>query len=163
MCIISFLCVCEISADFSHSHQGETRGNWLKFRRDTKKGSDQFTNFNLFLVILLKFGSLFYTRAIPYKPYKAPHCLGYPCFDSLLAEFVPILASVVCWSKLILNSVEGNGVLEKHFYSRQVLVNHRLPGADRGFCERGSSLWFSLFDFQNHLANSFLSFSCEQM
>ena len=68
---------------FAHSflpslHRGETCQNLLKFCRHKETNTQDFRSiyFNLFLVILLKFGfSSSHTN-----PYMAPHCLGFLCF-----------------------------------------------------------------------------------
>ena len=59
------------------SHRGETCRNRHK---DTKKDTqDRAVYFNLFSVILPKFGSLFYTTVlIPYKPLCGTKLLGLP-------------------------------------------------------------------------------------
>ena len=61
-------------------HRGETRRNRLKFHRHNERNTQDFGSvyFNLFLVILPNFGSLFYTTVIPYKPLYGTPLLGLP-------------------------------------------------------------------------------------
>ena len=55
----------------------------MKYRLDSHFASARCTvHFNLFLVTLPKFGSLFYTTVIPYKPLYGTRCLGFLCLYS---------------------------------------------------------------------------------
>ena len=83
----SFLCGCAKFQPLSASHWGETNQNWLKSntQKTNTKNLIRSIYFNLFLIVLLKFKSLFFTTLKSHTNHMRSRCLGFliPLYETV--------------------------------------------------------------------------------
>lgn len=98
----SFLCGCAKFQPLSASHWGETNQNWLKSntQKTNTKNLIRSIYFNLFLIVLLKFKSLFFTTLKSHTNHMRSRCLGFLWYH-FMKLFTRVLHRNTSWQKTV--------------------------------------------------------------